>query len=93
MRELGTGNGRDVWRDFGLLNRLGFTGWQCCGSVAAATSKSPRVSELALLYVVRAYCLYRRRLLVVEEDRRGYRGDICAGKDAVSFDRSPSRQR
>ena len=37
--------------------------------------------------------LVRRRLLVVEEDRRGYRGDICAGKDAVAIDRSPSRQR
>ena len=42
--------------------------------VAAATSNSPRASELARLYVERAYCLYREdylRLKKIDEDIAG----------------------
>ena len=42
--------------------------------VSAATSTSPRASELAQLYVERAYCLYREdylRLKKIDEDIAG----------------------
>ncbi len=45
--------------------------------VAAATSTSPRASELAQLYVERAYCLYREdylRLKKIDEDIAGIDG-------------------